>query len=193
MVAIAAMALESLSLVEELDFKVSDQFLRIKGRQIPPSGVVVVAIDEPSYKELNVSFDKPWPRALHAQMLARLKELGVKRVAFDVLFTGPSSDPAADQKLADALTSVPTVIGVQSSVRYVSNQGGGTSLRTSIAHMSLFVKLPGRPSLACKTKAGSFETSRATGQTKKKTTRLSLKPQRVCKQTLPLRSLQVGT
>jgi adenylate cyclase len=124
-VAIAAMALESLSLVEELDFKVSDQILRIKGRQTPPSGVVVVAIDEPSYKELNVSFDKPWPRALHAQMLARLKELGVKRVAFDVLFTGPSSDSAADQKLADALASVPTVIGVQSSVRYVSNQGGG--------------------------------------------------------------------
>lgn len=127
-VAIVAMVVESYPLVEELDFKVSDQFLRLGGRQTPPPGVVVVAIDEPSYKELKLSFDKAWPRALHAKMLGRLKELGVKRVAFDVLFTGPSSDAAADQALTDSLSQLPTVVGVQSSVSYVTNQGGGYSL-----------------------------------------------------------------
>ncbi len=124
-VGVAAILFEGLSFVEEFDFKVSDQFLRLKGRKTPPPGVVVIAIDEPSYKELNVSFDKPWPRKLHAEMLNRLKEFGAKRVVFDVLFTGPSSDPEADNLFTAALAAMPTVVGVQSSVRYVTNQAGG--------------------------------------------------------------------
>lgn len=111
--------------VEDLDFRLSDQFSRLRGRQKPPPGVVVVALDEASYRELKISFDKPWPRSLHAQLLARLKEMGAKRVAFDVLFTGPSADADADQRLTDAFSSIPSVVGVESSLRYVSNQGGG--------------------------------------------------------------------
>lgn len=115
----------STSIVEDLEFRVSDQWLKIKGPQQPPHGVVVVAIDEPSYRELKASFDKPWPRAFQAKLLRQLKELGAKRVAFDVLFTGASSDPAADQELADALSGIPSAIGVESMVRTIGNQGGG--------------------------------------------------------------------
>lgn len=125
LVGVVTTILAGTSPVEDLEFRVSDQFSRLRGRQKPPPGVVVVALDEASYRELEISFDKPWPRGLHAQLLSKLKEMGAKRVAFDVLFTGPSSDAEADKKLTEAFASIPSVIGVESSLRYVSNQGGG--------------------------------------------------------------------
>ena len=90
----------STSLVRDLEFRVFDQWMKLRGRTAPPLHVAVIAIDEPSYRELNVSFDKPWPRSLHAKLLRKLKELGVQRVGFDILFTGASSDPEADKELA---------------------------------------------------------------------------------------------
>lgn len=116
------------SLVEDLEFRVSDQWMRLRGREAPPPKVVVVAIDEPSYRELKASFDKPWPRSLHTKLLNRLKEFGAKRVAFDILFTGASSEPDADTSLSQALGNIPSVIAVESTVRTVGNQAGGYQL-----------------------------------------------------------------
>ena len=124
-IGILTAGIASTSLVEDLDFRVADQWLRLKGPQQPPAGVVVVAIDEPSYRELKASFDKPWPRAFQANLLRQLKEFGAKRVAFDVLFTGASSDPAADQELTEAFAGIPSAIGVESNIRTIGNQGGG--------------------------------------------------------------------
>jgi adenylate cyclase len=122
---IATYLMAGIGLFEDLDFKVSDQWLRLKGPQQPPPGIFVVAIDEPSYREMKASYDKPWPRSLHAQLLHRLKALGAKKVAFDVLFTGNSSDPAADQSLAEGFSDMSSAIGVESSLQTVGNQAGG--------------------------------------------------------------------
>ena len=127
-VGLASALVLSTSLVQDLEFRVSDQWTRLRGKTPPPPRVVVVALDEPSYRELNVSFDKPWHRALHAKLLRKLKEFGAQRVAFDVLFTGASSEPDADRDFAEALTSIPSVIAVESTVRTVGNQGGGYQL-----------------------------------------------------------------
>lgn len=113
------------SVYESIDFSVADQWKRLSGKSSPPSNVVVIAIDEPSYRELGVGFDKPWPRALHAKLLRRLKELGVKSVAFDVLFTGPGTDPAVDKELAEALAGVNAIIGVEAVKKTIAKQGGG--------------------------------------------------------------------
>ncbi len=110
---------------ERIDLTVTDQVRRVVGRSSPSKNVVVVAIDEASYTELGVGFDKPWPRALHAKLLRRLKELGVRSVAFDVLFTGPGSDPAVDQELIEAFKGVHSIIGVESIKKTVAKQGGG--------------------------------------------------------------------
>lgn len=131
-------------LFEDLDFKVSDQWLRLSGPKPPPPGVFVVAIDEPSYREMKASYDKPWPRAFHAQLLHRLKALGAKKVAFDVLFTGASSDPSADQALADAFTAMPSAIGVESSLQTVGNQGEAFKWSNLIAPTSRTERLPKR-------------------------------------------------
>jgi len=110
-------------LVEQFDRYVVDRITRLLPKSTPPKNVVVVAIDEPSYKELGVGFDKPWPRELHAKLLRRLKELGVARVAFDVLFTGPSSQPSIDQELIDAFSGIPSIIGVEANNKTILTQG----------------------------------------------------------------------
>lgn len=117
--------LNSFPFIEAIDLTVSDQFKRLYGRTSPPKNVVVIAIDEPSYRELQVGFDKPWPRALHAKLLRRLKELGVQRVAFDVLFTGPGADAAVDKELIEAFSGVDSIIGVEAIKKTVAKQGGG--------------------------------------------------------------------
>ncbi|NDW03241.1 CHASE2 domain-containing protein [Jiella pacifica] len=63
-------------------------------------GIVVVAIDEPSFAEIGLQW--PWPRNLHAELIAALRKAGVKAVGLDLVFAEPSS-PVADQALAAAL------------------------------------------------------------------------------------------
>ncbi len=94
-----------------------DLWFQWRGPIEPPQEVLVVSIDEASYDNLGVPLDQAWPRALHAKLLNRLSELGAKRVAFDVLFLGESSDPQADSDLASALTTVPSILGVDVGVR----------------------------------------------------------------------------
>ncbi len=115
----------SSGLFEDVELRVSDLWLQLRGRQLVPSGVVIVSMDEASYKELNVPYGQPWPRALHARLVRRLKELGAKRVVFDVLFAGPGVDAAADTALAEAMGELPSVVGAEASMRFIQNQGGG--------------------------------------------------------------------
>jgi adenylate cyclase len=110
---------------ERIDLNVTDHIRRLVGRSTPSKNVVVIAIDEASYTELGVGFDKPWPRALHAKLLRRLKELGARSVAFDILFTGPGADPAVDQELIEAFRGTNSIIGVEAIKKTVAKQGGG--------------------------------------------------------------------
>lgn len=122
------LAASATTLFDDLEYRVSDLWLQIRGRQPVPPGVIVVAIDEQSYSELDVPYGPPWPRALHAKMLQRLKELGVRRVAFDVLFTGPGADLQADTQLIRAFSEMPSVIGAELSIRSIQKQGGGFTI-----------------------------------------------------------------
>ena len=63
-------------------------------------GVVIVAIDEPSFADLGLQW--PWPRSLHAQLVDALRKAGAKVIGLDLVFAEPS-DPDADAALADAL------------------------------------------------------------------------------------------
>lgn len=65
--------------------------------------VVLVYVDEKSYQDLGQPFNKPWDRRIHARLLKRLKEEGARVVIFDILFTDPGPDPAADRELAEAI------------------------------------------------------------------------------------------
>ncbi|MFO1070385.1 MAG: adenylate/guanylate cyclase domain-containing protein [Geminicoccaceae bacterium] len=69
--------------------------------------IVVVAIDEPSFAELQAQW--PWPRSRHGQLVEALDRAGAAVVAFDILFVEPS-DPAADAAFADAIAAAGPVL-----------------------------------------------------------------------------------
>jgi adenylate cyclase len=77
-------------------------------RALPASPVVVVGIDEPSFSELRRRW--PWPRAVHARLVDELARAGVAVIAFDVLFSEPSADPAEDAELARAIAAARNVV-----------------------------------------------------------------------------------
>jgi PAS domain S-box-containing protein len=81
-----------------------------------PLDVVIVAIDEASIAALG---RWPWPRAVHASLLDRLREDGARAVALDILFTEPDSNsPEGDVALARAMErGPPTVLPLLADLR----------------------------------------------------------------------------
>ena len=72
--------------------------------QWPPSAMplrpVLVAIDEPSFADVNKPW--PWPRGLHGQLIESLRAAGAKVIGLDLVFAEPQ-DAIQDQLLAQAL------------------------------------------------------------------------------------------
>jgi len=91
-------------------------WFNIRGQIPPPEDIVIVAIDEQSYIQLDLPMGKAWPRYLQADLLRRLADAGEKRVVFDVLFVDASGDKEADAELAEALSLLPTTIGADTAI-----------------------------------------------------------------------------
>jgi two-component system, cell cycle sensor histidine kinase and response regulator CckA len=70
---------------------------------IQKSGVVLIYMDEPSYRMLGQSLNLPWDRARHAELLDRLTAEGARAVIFDTVFGEQGPDREADGKLAEAI------------------------------------------------------------------------------------------
>ncbi len=94
------LVLSGLSLFSLLELRGLDLLFALRGTLSPPAQIVVVAIDEPSFAQIDTQW--PWPRSLHAQLLRQLGKAGAKVVGFDVLFAEPSN-PDDDRELAAAL------------------------------------------------------------------------------------------
>jgi adenylate cyclase len=110
-VAVCIVLASTTHFAQRVEFSHLDNLFAFRGPQTPSSEVLIVSIDESSYLNLKLPMGDAWPRKLHAKLLQRLKEYGVKRVVFDILFISPSEDPDADREFANALTLNPTVLG----------------------------------------------------------------------------------
>jgi adenylate cyclase len=75
----------------------------------PPRDVVVVGIDEASFRQLELQW--PLPRALHARAIRTLLAAGARRVVYDVQFTEKSDAPAGDRALLRAAANPRVVLG----------------------------------------------------------------------------------
>jgi CHASE2 domain-containing sensor protein/signal transduction histidine kinase len=96
-----------------LDFAVYDASLP---RRPAPSDVVIVAIDDASIESIG---RWPWRRAVHATLLERLRAMGARIVALDILMTEADQD---DALLASAMRQgLPTVLPLMVSFP----RGGG--------------------------------------------------------------------
>ena len=108
-----------------------------KSIDLRANNVVLVYMDEASYRDLNQPFNKPWDRALHARLLDRLKAAGAKAVIFDILFTDPGPDPEADLALARAIRNHGNVI-LAADNPPVASGGGREVLTTQMPPLELF-------------------------------------------------------
>ncbi|MGE0028220.1 MAG: CHASE2 domain-containing protein [Thermoleophilia bacterium] len=90
----------------------------LRGGQGTPADVAVVAIDDPSTKELG---QLPFPRSYHAQVIRRLARDGARVIAYDIQFSEPTTpfdgtDAAAtaaedeDFALQQAITAAKRVV-----------------------------------------------------------------------------------
>jgi len=97
-----------ISFFRTLEYLWGDSFFVLRGSQKVSAPIVVVAIDEPSFKEIDLPW--PWPRSLHARLISALRRSGAKAIGFDILFAEPSEDPREDQALARALKQAGNVV-----------------------------------------------------------------------------------
>ncbi len=112
------------SIGERIEINSADFWFQKRGEIDAPADLAIIALDEASYKALGVPLNQAWPRRLHARMLRKLRELGVARVAMDILFLGSGLNPAEDEELADAMSEIPTVIGadIGEKVQWIGDQ-----------------------------------------------------------------------
>lgn len=115
-VALAALRLADPAPVAELRSAYFDGLQRSAPRAFEPVPVRVVDIDEASLAALG---QWPWPRDRMAELTRRLAEAGAAVVVHDILYAEPDrrSDPpgASDRAFAEALASVPSVLGTARS------------------------------------------------------------------------------
>ncbi len=103
----AMLVLTHLPLFPLLQLKGLDLLFLLRGRLSPPSAIVIVAIDEPSFTEISKQW--PWPRSVHARLIEQLNKAGAKIIGFDVLFA-ERSDPAEDQALERAIREAGNIV-----------------------------------------------------------------------------------
>ncbi len=87
-----------------------DQRFCLRGpRSVDHSPVIVVEVDNRSYKDLDERW--PFPRDMHARLLRNLKRAGVDLIVLDIQFTeSVSADPVGDSLLAEAVAECAPVI-----------------------------------------------------------------------------------
>jgi adenylate cyclase len=89
-------AFESTTVLED---KSIDARFKIRGEKKPPDDVVVVAIDDATFQDLQQR--GPFRRGYHAKVINRLRQDGAKLIVFDVQFTEPQDTGNPNQDARD--------------------------------------------------------------------------------------------
>lgn len=82
--------IQTTALPQRLDYWLYDTTITANPPQASDD-VVLVTIDELSLSRLG---RWPWPRNLHAELIAKLNQAGAKTIVFDILFSEPSANDA---------------------------------------------------------------------------------------------------
>jgi adenylate cyclase len=99
-VAVVAAGLQLARAWDSLDDLLFDVFTVAATPHYGALPLVIVGIDEPSFSEMGLQW--PWPRDIHARLVEELTRAGASVIAFDVVFSEPSS-AKGDTELARAI------------------------------------------------------------------------------------------
>lgn len=96
---------------QAINHRLYDWKLSLAGPPKGPDRVVHVDIDDESLRKYDKEFGSwPWDRSVTAGIIRRLKELGAKTVAFDIIYASQGRTEAGDRELADAVQEVGNVV-----------------------------------------------------------------------------------
>ena len=110
--ALATLELGTLHVLQTLDWRLQDAFVRERAKHIAPDGdIVIVDIDEASLARMQeLAGSWPWPRAIHAELLQGLAKQKPRAIVFDLLFSDADRfRPESDAAFIEALRSTPNV------------------------------------------------------------------------------------
>ncbi|MCC2638341.1 MAG: hypothetical protein K0Q68_2060, partial [Moraxellaceae bacterium] len=96
-----ALALAASGLLERIDNRLGDALLAMESRSRPaPADIVFVTIDQKSLEAMQADAGSwPWPRAVHAELIANLQAFAPRAIAFDILFNEADSFRADSDSL----------------------------------------------------------------------------------------------
>lgn len=98
----------AIHLLRPTELQTIDARFSIRGRQAPPTDVVLVAIDPATLQELRnrqLPSEFPFPRRYYAKVIDNLRKAGAKVIAVDIEFTHPTvqrEDDALFEAVAEA-------------------------------------------------------------------------------------------
>jgi adenylate cyclase len=96
----------ALGLLQPLEHRLSDLFLRLQARQLAPDPeIVIVDIDDASLAAMSgVAGSWPWPRSVHGELIEGLARQQPRAIVFDVIFAEPDLyRPESDAYLSEAV------------------------------------------------------------------------------------------
>jgi len=97
---ITGLMLLNLSPINALEDRLLDYRFKIRGAVKPPKDIIIAAIDE---KSIDMLGRWPWDRDIMADVLKKLKGLGVRIIVFDIIFSeAEKNDTLFSKAMADA-------------------------------------------------------------------------------------------
>src|SRR3989442_2002036 len=117
------------------------QLFELRGPRPPTAPIVIVTIDESSFQELSLQW--PFPRALHGELIDRIRAERPLVIGLDIIFDsdsmfGPKDDEALGAAVARAGNVVLVSAGAQDDQRRVLAHGRQVpGLERDGSHMSL--------------------------------------------------------
>jgi adenylate cyclase len=139
----AVLALWSGDVLRSTDLETVDRRFAIRGEHAAPD-VVVVGIDA---RTNSVVARFPFRRTLHARVIDRLRRAGARAIVYDVEFTAPSGDDAADDALIRAVERAPRIVLSTTEVgeNGATNVFGGDDVLRAIGARAGSGNLPNDP------------------------------------------------
>ncbi len=109
--------------LETLELESRDEWMRLRGARPTSGDIVIVAIDDESFKW--TGYQWPWPRAYLAQIVNAINKGKPRVVGLDVFLTEAGRDPGGDAALAQAISQSPSSV---SDMEILHPQAGMISL-----------------------------------------------------------------
>ncbi len=101
------------SWMERVESWLVDARFELRGKELPRSPILIVALDEDSFQvlgDLQGENIRTWPRTRWAELIAKISAGNPRLIVMDVVFDMPGWDEGGDQLLADVIAQSGNVV-----------------------------------------------------------------------------------